>query len=83
MNTEVQKLGSFLIEQGVQRSQIKLQGESLVAFVRAHAGSNVTLILARDTAEIEDNGLVHGFASRRHPTLPAPTLAIRLTEVLD
>jgi len=83
VNAEVQKLGSFLIEQGVQRSQIKLQGESLVAFVRAHAGSNVTLILARDTAEIEDNGLVHGFASRRHPTLPAPTLAIRLTEVGD
>ncbi|MGB1130251.1 MAG: FecR domain-containing protein [Haloferula sp.] len=77
---EVRKLGSFLIEQGVQRGQFGIQGESLAAFLREHAGKPITLIVIRDTRETETNGLVHGFASRRHPTLPAPTLAIRLAE---
>ena len=79
-NSEVQKLGSFLIEQGVQRGQFGIQGESLANFLREHGGKPVTLIVVRDTRETETNGLVHGFASRRHPTLPAPTLAIRLAE---
>lgn len=76
--SEVRRLGSFLIEQGVQRGQFGIQGESLAAFLREHAGKPVTLIVIRDTAEFESNGLVHGFASRRHPILPAPALAIRL-----
>lgn len=75
---KVRKLGSFLIEQGVQRGQFGIEGKSLAAFLRKHAGSEVTLIVVRDTDEFEPNGLVHGFASRRHPILPAPALAIRL-----
>lgn len=77
---KVQKLGSFLIEQGVQSGQFGIEGKDLTEFLRRHAGSTVTLIVVRDTEEIEMNGLVHGFASRRHPTLPAPTLAIRLSK---
>jgi len=38
------------------------------------------LIVVRDTAETGETGLVHGFASHRHPALPGPTLAIRLEE---
>ena len=78
VGSEVRKLGSFLIEQGVQRGQFGIQSKSLAAFLRKHAGSEVTLIVVRDTDEFETNGLVHGFASRRHPILPAPTLSIRL-----
>lgn len=77
---EVRKLGSFLIEQGVQRGQFGIEGESLAEFLRENAGSAITLIVVRDTGEFETNGLVHGFASRRHPILPAPTLAIRVAE---
>ena len=77
VNNEVRKLGSFLIEQGVQRGQFGIGGESLAAFLRERAGSAITLIVVRDIGEFETNGLVHGFASRRHPILPAPTLAIR------
>ena len=80
LDSEVRKLGSFLVEQGVQRGQFGIQGESLAAFLRERAGSEITLIVVRDTGEFETNGLVHGFASRRHPTLSAPTLAIRVTE---
>ena len=78
MANEVQKLGTFVIEQGVQRGGFGIDGDTLTAYLRDHAGSAITLIVVRDTTETEDGGLVHGFASRRHPSLPAPTLSIHL-----
>jgi hypothetical protein len=80
VTAKVLKLGSFVIEQGVQRGGFGIDGEKLTADLRDHADSEITLIVVRDTVETEDAGLVHGFASRRHPTLPAPTLSIRLTK---
>lgn len=78
--SKVRKLGSFQVSQGVQSGTFGIRGDALVDFLREHAGSSITLIVTRDTPELETNGLVHGFASRRHPTLKAPTLAIRLTQ---
>ena len=78
ISDEVDKLGSFVIKQGVQRGIFGIDGEKLTSFLRGHAGSVLTLVVVRDTAEIDDGGLVHGFASRRHPSLPAPTLSIQL-----
>ena len=80
VTAKVHKLGSFVIEQGVQRGDFGIDGEKLAAYLRDHAGSEITLTVVRDTVETEDAGLVHGFASRRHPYLPAPTLSIRLNE---
>jgi hypothetical protein len=79
VSTEVHKLGSFVVEQGVQRGEFGIDGELLTAYLREHGGSVITLIVVRDTTETEDGGLVHGFASRRHPSLPAPSLSIRLS----
>jgi ferric-dicitrate binding protein FerR (iron transport regulator) len=73
----VRVLGKFVVEQGVQSGQFGIHGEPLAAFLREHAGSKITLIVVRDTLETQVTGLVHGFASRRHPTLPPPTLVIR------
>ena len=78
--TKVRRLGSFVIEQGVQTGSFGIGGPALVTFLREHAGAMITLIVTRDTAERETNGLVHGFASRRHPTLRPPTMVIRLRE---
>jgi len=77
---EVHKLGTFVVPQGVQRGRFGIEGEVLADYLREHAGSSVTLIVLRETAEIASTGLVHGIASRRHPSLPAPTLAIRIRE---
>lgn len=77
VSSEVRKLGSFVVEQGVQRGDFGIDGASLTAYLRDHGGSAITLIVVRDTVETEDGGLVHGFASRRHPSLPAPSLSIR------
>lgn len=78
--SKVRKLGSFQVRQGVQSGTFGIAGDALVAFLREHAGSGITLIVVRDTPERETNGLVHGIASRRHPTLKPPTLAIRLAQ---
>ena len=74
---EVAHLGSFTIPQGVQKGRFRVRSDALVDFVRKHSASAITLKVERDTKPTERSGLVHGFASRRHPFLPAPTLAIR------
>lgn len=74
-------LGSFTIPQGVQKGRFGIRSEALADFLRDRSPSEVTLQVVRDTMETESSGLVHGFASRRHPILPAPTLAIRETSL--
>ncbi len=74
---QVIPLGSFVVPHGVQEGQFRVSTEALAKFLRGHPDSEITLKVVRETKETEDGGLVHGFASRRHPFLPAPTLAIR------
>ncbi|MBT8044518.1 MAG: FecR domain-containing protein [Verrucomicrobiae bacterium] len=76
VSDEVNKLGSFVVKQGVQLGSFGIDGEALADFLREHAGTTVTLVVVRETAEIAETGLVHGIVSRRHPFLPGPTLAI-------
>lgn len=71
-------LGSFTVPQGVQKGRFQIRSEALAQFLRQHSGSEISLKVVRDTQATEGGDLVHGFASRRHPFLPAPTLAIRL-----
>lgn len=74
----IHKLGTFTLGAGVQRGQFGIQGEELATFLREDGNDLATLIVIRETLENEGGGLVHGFASSRHPFLPAPTLAIQL-----
>lgn len=73
------RLGSFTVPRGVQKGRFQVQTDALKDFLLERDGSVITLKIVRDTKETEGGGLVHGFASRRHPILPAPTLAIRQT----
>jgi len=70
-------LGTFQVDQGIQHGRVALMGDTLADFLRERAGSQVTLVVVRETPELEKNGLIHGFASRRHPMLPGPYLSIR------
>jgi hypothetical protein len=74
---EVQKLGTFVVPQGIQRGRFGIEADALADYLRERSGSTITLIVVRETSETDSTGLVHGIASHRHPTLPAPTLAIR------
>ena len=70
-------LGNFKVPQGVQKGRFSLKSEDLAEFLRKCTANEISLKVVRDTQESDNGGLVHGFASRRHPVLPAPTLAIR------
>ena len=78
-NPETVYLGSFVLPKGVQKGRFGVRTESLTNFLKSHPSSEISLMVMRETKETEEGGLVHGFASRRHPSLPAPTLAIRST----
>jgi len=70
-------LGSFTVPQGVQKGRFRVRTEALSEFLRKHPTSEISLKVVRDTVSRDNGTLVHGFASRRHPVLPPPTLAIR------
>ncbi len=76
----VEKLGTFTMEQGVSRGTFGISGSALVDYLRSQTDGFATLIVVRKTAEEQSGGLVHGFASRRHPVLPPPTLAVRFED---
>jgi len=78
-NPETVHLGSFVLPKGVQKGRFGVRSENLTNFLKYHPSSEITFMVMRETKEIEEGGLIHGFASRRHPSLPAPTLAIRLS----
>ncbi|GIW80386.1 MAG: hypothetical protein KatS3mg105_2193 [Gemmatales bacterium] len=69
-------LGSFVIPQGVSRGTRSISGAKLVEFLNQDTNNFATFILVRDTKGSGRSDLVHGFASKRHPNLPPPTLKL-------
>ena len=76
-NPENVFLGSFVLPKGVQKGRFGVRTKNLTNFLKSHPSAEISFMVMRETKETEEGGLVHGFASRRHPSLPAPTLAIR------
>jgi len=69
-------LGAFDVPQGQQAGTMTVSTRPLVDFLNADTNQRVTLLVVRKTAGEGESDLVHGFASRRHASLPAPTLRI-------
>lgn len=71
-------LGTFTIPRGVQSGTFGIRGEKLARFLNRDSNRFATLVVIRSTMETRSGGLVHAFASKRHPSLPAPQLLVRL-----
>lgn len=69
-------VGTFTIPRSRRTGNFSVESDALTRFVRAHAGEPVTFLLVRDTDEAMGNGLVHAFASSRHPEASGPILEI-------
>jgi len=67
------KLAGFTIKKGSPNELIDVSSDALRDFLRQHKDL-ATFVLIRETGELDKQGLVHAFASREHPTDPAPTL---------
>ena len=73
-----QLLGAFKVPRGIQFGTFGFQSAELADFLNADTNRKATLIVVRKTIEHQGGGLVHAFASARHPSLPAPQLALKL-----
>ncbi|WP_442484994.1 CBM96 family carbohydrate-binding protein [Aeoliella sp. SH292] len=73
-------LGKFTVHaSGVRGEQVVLAGSRLLEFLRQDKDGKVTLIVSRCTPCFYNSGedvVVHGFASREHGELAAPTLEL-------
>lgn len=69
-------LGTFEIPRSVQRGSFGIGNEKLLRFLRSHNAAPVTLILVRETGQIdgEGPGLTHTFASDSNPEASGPIL---------
>jgi hypothetical protein len=72
------KLGTFEVPQGALEGTRSISGKPLVDFLNADTNGIATFILVRETPGSGRSDLVHGFAAKRHPSLPPPTLKLTL-----
>jgi len=70
-------LAEFEIKKGSSHGLVEVSSDSLVKFLNEQTGGTVSVVLVRETGELDSQGLVHAFASKEHPTSPAPTLWIK------
>ncbi|WP_166831160.1 FecR domain-containing protein [Thalassoroseus pseudoceratinae] len=72
------RLGSFEVPRSVQRGTFGIQNDELLNFLKANRDRPVTLILVRETTQIEGvgAGLTHLFASDSHPEAVGPMLEL-------
>ncbi len=61
---------------GLHLPDRSIGGPAFVDFLKKDTNGVVTLILVRETLESDGAGLVHGFASRHHPSAEPPTLKL-------
>lgn len=73
-------LGTFEVLRSQQRGNFGIGGADLVRFLQEFPGQAVTLILVRETTQVEGErpGLTHMFASDVHPEVVGPLLEITL-----
>ncbi|MEM1444193.1 MAG: DNRLRE domain-containing protein [Verrucomicrobiota bacterium] len=72
--SDFRKVAEFTIPKGSANSLIEVQSESLSEFLLKSEDQLATFLLVRETGEFDKQGLVHAFASKEHPSSPAPTL---------
>ena len=76
----VRELGRFTVPRGKQFGQVSIEGPRLADFLNSDTNQRITLVVVRETEEKEEDGLVHGFASRLSSTAAPPTLLIQVSD---
>lgn len=73
-------LGEFSIRsRGTLGDKVQISGPELLEYIRSDSDGNLTLIVSRRSgliSGINDDRVVHGFASREHPEMDPPTLVL-------
>ncbi len=78
-------LGSFVIQgKGIKGNQVFVESSDLLDYLTYDNDGWITLSINRVSglsSDPSEDRVVHGFASREHPTLPAPTLELWFDEM--
>ncbi len=74
------KLGEFRIRRGHVPAKVLVSSPALRDFVRADGNRLVSFAIIRVTGENDQQGLVHAFASKEHPTAQPPTLHLKISD---
>jgi len=76
------RLGAFEVPRSQQRGSFVLQNVELLNFIKANRDRPITLILVRETTQIEGvgPGLTHLFASGSHPEAVGPMLELTVDQ---
>jgi len=69
-------LGRFEVPRSVMTGTFGIDSAELFDFLKTHDDDTVTLLLVRETTELEGRGLVHAFASDTHPEASGPLLEL-------
>lgn len=71
-------LGEFEVLRSQQRGTFGIEGERLTNFIQEYGKSPITLLITRETDKTDGvgKGLVHAFASDRHPESVGPLLEL-------
>ncbi|MEM6692335.1 MAG: iron dicitrate transport regulator FecR [Planctomycetota bacterium] len=69
-------LGTFDIERSQTRGTFGIGGEKLFRFLKDHVDEEITIVIERETTQIDGigPGLAHAFASDKHPESVGPQL---------
>jgi hypothetical protein len=70
------RLGTFEIVQGELSGTRSIEGPALADFLNHDSNGLATFIVVRETQGSGRSDLVHGFANKKHPELPPPTLRL-------
>ena len=71
-------IGKFVVPQSNPEGRFEISNSSLLDFLHRDTNDRVTFILIPESVGEEGASYVHGFASKRHPYLAAPTLRLRV-----
>ncbi|MGB0372076.1 MAG: FecR domain-containing protein [Opitutales bacterium] len=69
----------FEVPQGVTHGNFIMRDPKLPEWLRKQDGT-ITFVVVRETEETRQGGLIHGIASSRHPSLPGPTLRVKISD---
>ena len=75
---KVMLLGQFVVERGTMQGAFGVEGSMLGEFLRRDRNGLATIIVVRETGLAKEKSVIHGFASRKHPTATPPTLRLTL-----
>jgi hypothetical protein len=73
-------LGKFTIDQGVTAGSFTVKTPQLTEFINSDKNQSITLIMVRETQEMEHGGIVHCFAGGQTIDGNPPTLLLQVDE---